>query len=488
MSYAGGGLVIFALYLVGMVAIGLISARYQKTSEDFWVASRRFGLPVMIMANMAAIMHGGSLLSGVAFAGLYGGVALLPYAAFTAGFAVIFFVLAKKLRQSRGLTLPDYMGDRFDSRFLRGWSALVVAVSSVIYLIGQIRGMGFVLESLLGIPFIWGLIIGTVIFVFYVALGGLLAVVWTNIAQFLFMWLGLIILAPYVFDQVGGWFTVLTKVEEVAPGWTSPKGTSWTWLYLLSWNVVWFVAYCTRVELVTKMFAARDHKIARCSLPWTILLIMIFLLYGNLYLGGAARLLVWDKIASPDQAIPTLIGALLPPLLAAIALTGIASAAMSTTDSLLLMSGAAVAHDVLRKCVNEPRGVVRDERYYLRISRYAIVAVGVLAFLGSLPDIALILQIVSYAVAIVGSAFFFPLIVGLTSRRLSREATIVSSVGGTLTTAVWIALTLAGIEWARSLHPIIPGMAVSGLSMLVVSAFAAPIGRGAIKMYFPEKN
>jgi SSS family transporter len=488
MSHSSIGLIIFVFYLLGMVVIGLISARYQKTSEDFWVASRRFGLPVMVMANMAAIMHGGSILSGVAFAALYGGVALLPYVAFTGGFAVIFFVFAKKLRRSRGLTLPDYMGDRFDSRFLRGWSALVVAVSSIIYLIGQIRGMGYILERLLGLPFLWGLVIGTVIFVLYVALGGLLAVVWTNIAQFLFMWLGLIILAPYVLEHAGGWFSVLSKVEEVAPGWTSPRGTSWSWLYLVSWNVVWFVAYCTRVELVTKMFAARDHKIARCSLPWTILLVMIFLLYGNLYLGGVARLLVWDQIASPDQAFPTLVGALLPPILAAIALTGIAAAAMSTTDSLLLMSGAAVAHDILRRCIHEPRGVFRDERYYLSVSRIAIVAVGVLALLGSLPDVALILQIVSYAVAIVGATFFFPLLVGLTSRRVSRRAAIASSVGGTITTILWIALTLMGEQWAADLHPIIPGLGVAGLLMAVVSLFTAPVGKAATNGFFLEKT
>ena len=487
MSHTSIGLVIFVLYLLGMVAIGLISARYQKTSEDFWVAGRRFGLPVMVMANMAAIMHGGSILSGVAFAGLYGGVALLPYVAFAAGFAVIFFVFAKKLRRSRRLTLPDYMGDRFDSRFLRGWSALVVAVSSIIYLIGQIRGMGYILEKLLGLPFFWGLVIGTVIFVSYVALGGLLAVVWTNIAQFLFMWLGLIILAPYVLEQAGGWFSVLSRVKEVAPGWTSPRGTSWSWMYLVSWNVVWFVAYCTRVELITKMFAARDHKIARCSLPWTIFLVMIFLLYGNLYLGGVARLLVWDQIASPDQAFPTLVGALLPPILAAIALTGIAAAAMSTTDSLLLMSGAAVAHDILRRCIHEPRGIIRDERYYLRVSRFAIVAVGVLALLGSLPDIALILQIVSYAVAIVGATFFFPLLVGLTSRRVSRKAATASSVGGTITTVLWIAWTLMGVPWAANLHPVIPGMVVAGLLMLAVSVFTAPVGEAATHEFFLEE-
>ncbi len=482
------GLVFFGLYLAAVILIGLMSARHQKTSEDFWVAGRRFGLPVMIMATMAAIMHGGSVLSGVAFAARFGGVATLPYVAFSGGVAVVFFVLAKKLRESRGLTLPDYMGDRFDSRLLRGWSAFIVASSSIIYLIAQIRGMGFILEKLLGIPFFWGLVLGTVIFVFYVAMGGLLAVVWTNVAQFIFMWLGLIVMAPYVFNKVGGWFDLIRRVEEVAPGWTSPRGLEWSWAYLVSWSVVWFVAYCTRVELVTKMFAARDHKVARCSLPWTILLIMIFLLYGNFYIGGAARLLVWDQIASPDQAFPTLVATLLPPVLAALALTGIASAAMSTTDSLLLMSGAAVAHDILRKCLHEPHGVIKDERYYLRISRITIVAMGALAFLGALPDIALILQIVSYAVAIVGATFFFPLVVGLTSRRLSKEAALASSIGGAVTTVLWIWWTLAGMEWVRVFHPVIPGLAVAGILMLSVALFTPAVRREAVAKYFPENS
>jgi SSS family transporter len=488
MSQATIGPVVFGLYLVIMVMIGLVSARYQKTSEDFWVAGRRFGLVVMIMANMAAIMHGGSVLSGVAFAGRFGGVATLPYAAFTGGVAIIFFFFAKKLRESRGFTLPDYMGDRFDSRFLRGWSALVVALSSLVYLVAQVRGMGFILERLLHVPFLWGLVIGTVIFVFYVALGGLLAVVWTNIAQFIFMWVGLLILAPYVFEEVGGWFDVIRKVEELAPGWTSPRGTSWSWSYLLSWNIVWLVAYCTRVELVTKVFAARDHKIARYALPWTILLVMIFLLYGMFYVGGAARILVWDQIASPDQAFPVLVTTLLPAGLAALALTGIASAAMSTTDSLLLMSGAAVAHDILRKCVHQPQGVEKDEAYYLRVSRYTIVAMGAIAFAGALPDIALVLQIVSYAVAIVGAAFFLPLLVGLTSRRLSKEAAIASSLGGVITTVAWMAWTLAGAEWAQGFHPVIPGLAVAALSMLIVNFFTPPASERAVRRFFAEKT
>ena len=482
------GILIFFVYLVVIVVLGLVASRYQKTEADFWVAGRRFGLGIMVMANMAAIMHGGAILSGVAYAAKFGGVAILPYISFVGGSAVIFYLFAKKLRQSGGFTIPDYMGDRFDSRGLRAWSAIVVAVSSIIYLIAQLKGMAFILESLLGFDFITSLAIGTVIFVAYVTMGGLLAVVWTNVAQFLFMWVGLFILVPYVYDAVGGWTAVLQQVENVAPGWTSPTGVAWSASYMVSWYLIWFVAYSTRIELVTKMYAARDHKIARVSVPIAIGLILIFLLYGNFYLGAAARILVWDQIASPDQAFPLLVNQLLTPALAALALTGIASAAMSTTDSLLLMSGSAIAHDLLRRCHDEPKGIQREERHYLKISRISIVFVGVIAFICSIPDFDLILKIVSYAIAIVGSAFFFPLLVGMTSKRVSREAALVSSIGGTLVTCVWIAGSIVKASWAGSVHPGIVGLAVAGILMFAVSMFTRPVQHDAIEKYFPEAS
>ncbi|MBT8079407.1 MAG: sodium:solute symporter family protein [Gammaproteobacteria bacterium] len=486
MGASGIGMAIFAVYLVAIVVLGLIASRYQETGADFWVAGRRFGLGVMIMANMAAIMHGGAILSGVAFAANFGGVAILPYISFVCGSAVVFYLFAKKLRQSGGFTIPDYMGDRFDSRGLRAWSALVVAVSSIVYLIAQLRGMAFILERLLGLEFFTCLVVGTIIFVAYVAMGGLLAVVWTNIAQFLFMWVGLLILVPFVYEAAGGWFTVLEKVEAIAPGWTSPTGMAWSTSYMISWYLIWFVAYSTRIELVTKMYAARNHRVARMSVPITIGLVMVFLLYGNFYLGAAARVLVWDQIASPDQAFPLMVNQLLTPALAALALTGIASAAMSTTDSLLLMSGSAIAHDLVRRCHDEPKGIQRDEREYLKISRLAIIVVGVIAFLCSIPDLALILRIVSYAIAIVGAAFFFPLLVGMTSRRVSREAALASSIGGTIATGIWIAGALRGAGWAQGFHPGIVGLAVAGTLMLVVSFFTRPVQQAAIDKYFPE--
>ena len=478
------GLLIFGAYLVAIVAIGIVSGQQQKNEADLWVAGRRFGTTIMTLGMMAAIMHGGSILSGVAFAGAFGGVASLPLMSFALGFLVILLFFARKLREIGACTLPDYMGERFDSHALRAFSAFVIAASSIVYLIAQIRGMGLILEGLLGFQLEWSMVIGTALFIFYVALGGMLAIIWTNILQFMFMWVGLIIMMPAVYNAAGSFTTVMQNVEHVAPGWTSVTGTSWNWGYLLSWWLVWFVAYSTRLELLTKVFVARDSKTARYALPTTCLLVCIFILYGNLYLGGAARILVWDQIDVADEALLALSASVLGPLASAVALTGIASAAMSTSDSLLLLSGAAVARDFLRKSIHEPRGIVRDEGYYLRVSRLTIVAIGAVSLAAALNTPALILAIVSYAVAMVGATFFFPLLFGLTSPRTTPAAAAASAMGGLAITTVWTGLTLAEVPWAVTVHPIVPGMALSLALIVGLTPITSPASPRVLERFF----
>ncbi len=493
------GLVVFSAYMALLVAIGFVAARFQRTSEDFWVAGRRFGIGLMVVAEMASVLHGGSVQGGVALAARFGGVAILPYISFAVASLIIVRFFAKKLRMMSGFTLPDYMGARFESNFLRGYSAIIVFVSSVLYMIAQIRVMGFLLEQLLGIPFVVGMALGAGIFILFVTLGGLLAVVWTDILLFVLMWTGLIAILPAVKAAAGGLTHVLTTADQVAPGWTSVRGTAWSWTYLVSWWMVWVVGYATRVTMITKVFAARDTRVARISLPITDALFMIFLLYGNLYLGAAARVLVWPQVAkTPDQAFPALVthvSALAgTPWLGAVAITGVVSAAIATADSLLLMSGAAIAHDLLRKCWFEPRGIVKSERFYLGISRASVVVVGAVSFAGALRTPELILNIVSYAVALVGVAFFFPMLFGLNSPYLSRRAAAWSSVAGSIAGLVWTVPHLAYAAWARrhapwmlDIHPVVPGLAAAILPIALMRSARVEMSSTALEVFFPER-
>jgi hypothetical protein len=74
----------------------------------------------------------------------------------------------------------------------------------------------------------------------------------------------------------------------------------------------------------------------------------------------------------------------------------------------------------------------------------------------------------------------------MTSRRVSREAALASSIGGTLVTCVWIFGALTNASWASIVHPGIVGLGTAGLLMLVVTMFTPPVENHAVNKYFAE--
>ncbi|MBE3582235.1 MAG: hypothetical protein IMW96_11500 [Thermoanaerobacteraceae bacterium] len=477
------GLIILGIYLLIMVLIGVVAARFQKSTADFWVANRGFGAFVLAAAIMASIMHGGTMVGGTGQIGAMGAITLNNLS-FALGFLVVLFFMAEKLRKFGGFTLPDFLGERYESNGMRAFGALVILVTAIVSLIAQTKSMGIIVQKMTGLPPEFSLILATAIFVFYTTIGGMMAAVWTDIAQWVFMMVGVIALALGLWPHVGGWSTAVQAAEKAAPGWTALTGIGWTPLSLFSWYFVWFIAYFTRIEFVTKMYTARDARAARLGTAWGLILILLFINF-MVYFGAAARVLIWDKIKSPDQALPTLMATYLSPFWEAVALSGVAAAAMSTVSSLLLLSGAAISHDFLRKSYFEPRGIVKSEGYYLAISRLTLLAVGLVALAGAFKTPTLVLTIVSYAVALSGAAFAMPMLLGLVWRRTSSAAALASSVGGFLGSAFWAVATEMGYAWAKAMHPIIPGFVISLVLILAVSFFTSPSSKETLQRFFP---
>lgn len=476
------GLLIFIVYLLIMAGIGIFAARLQKSTVSYWVADRGFGVPILAIAILVSIMHGGTVLGGTGAIAARGAT-VLNNMSFALGFMVVLFFMARKLRRFGGFTLPDFLGERYESNKFRLFSAFVVLVSAIVSLIAQTKAMGVVVMQLSGLSLSTSLILATMIFVFYTSIGGMMAAVWTDIVQWLFMCVGLGALVLALWPVVGGLSGMADKLNTTAPGWTSFKGIGWTPMGLFTWHLVWFIAYFTRIEFVTKVFTARDEKTAEKAVAWALLLVLVFFSV-TVFFGGAARLLVWTDLKSPDQAFPALIAKYLSPFWKAMALAGVASAAMSTVSSLLLLSGAAIAHDFLRKSYHEPRGIHKSEKYYLRVSQITLFGVGIVAMVGAFFTPTLILTIVSYAVALTGASFAMPILLGLVWKRVSPKAAYVSSVAGFLITGVWSFLTEMGISWAKDVHPIFPGLIASVVLIFLISLYTEPASKATLSKFF----
>ena len=168
----------FALYLT----IAWL-ARVRDT-QGFYVAGR--GVPAMAngMATASDWMSAASFISMaglISIMGFAGGVYLMGW---TGGYVLLALLLAPYLRKFGHFTVPDFVGDRFDSDVARIAAVLCAIFISFTYVAGQMRGVGVVFSRFLEVDITVGVVIGMAIVFVYATLGGMKGITWTQVAQY----------------------------------------------------------------------------------------------------------------------------------------------------------------------------------------------------------------------------------------------------------------------------------------------------------------
>ncbi len=168
----------FALYL----SIAWL-ARVRDT-QGFYVAGR--GVPAMAngMATASDWMSAASFISMaglISIMGFAGGIYLMGW---TGGYVLLALLLAPYLRKFGHFTVPDFVGDRYDSDLARVVAVICAIFISFTYVAGQMRGVGVVFSRFLEVDITVGVIIGMAIVFVYATLGGMKGITWTQVAQY----------------------------------------------------------------------------------------------------------------------------------------------------------------------------------------------------------------------------------------------------------------------------------------------------------------
>ena len=174
--------------IVGYASIGMVCRT--TTEDEYYVAGRRVPAPFNGMATAADWMSAASFLGVVGlllsdgFLGdgqSPGGVAYIL--GWTGGFCLLGVLFAGRLNASKAITIPQFLGDQFNSPAVRWMAAWGAILCSSIYLVAQIYGIGLVASMLSGLTFELGvfLALGGVLLCSF--LGGMRAVTWTQVVQ-----------------------------------------------------------------------------------------------------------------------------------------------------------------------------------------------------------------------------------------------------------------------------------------------------------------
>ena len=185
------GYVFLFITIAIYACIGLIC----RTSDlnEYYVAARR--VPAMFngMAIAADWMSAASFigLAGILFASGYEGLAYVM--GWTGGYCLVAFLLAPYLRKYGGYTIPDFLAARYGNGKpggnlpVRAIAVLAASLCSFVYLVAQIQGVGLVVTRFIGVDFAVGIFFGLAGILVCSFLGGMRAVTWTQVAQYIMM-------------------------------------------------------------------------------------------------------------------------------------------------------------------------------------------------------------------------------------------------------------------------------------------------------------
>ena len=183
----------FLIGTIGLYAVIGIITRTADVSE-YYVAGRRVPAVFNGMATAADWMSAATFIAmaGNLYAQGFGGTAAAPgglayIVGWTGGYCLVALLLAPYLRKFGQYTIPDFLGARYEGHLVRMLAAGAAILCSFTYLVAQIFGVGLITSQLTGVPFQLGMFLGLGGVLVCSFLGGMKAVTWTQVAQYIIL-------------------------------------------------------------------------------------------------------------------------------------------------------------------------------------------------------------------------------------------------------------------------------------------------------------
>ena len=437
-------------------------------------------------------------LIGLSYNGYGGSVFLMGW---TGGYVILAMLIAPYLRKYGKFTVPEFIGDRYYSDTARVVAVICLIICSVTYVIGQMKGIGVAFSRFLETDYETGLFSGMVIVFFYAVLGGMKGITYTQIAQFCVLIFAYTMPAIFIslqltgqpVPQIGLGSTLadgtylLEKLDRTLLDLgfqeytTSVRGSTFN---MAAFTASLMIGTAGLPHVIIRFFTVPTVRAARTSAGWA--LVFIAILYTTApAVAAMARLNIiqtlepqsgqhlaveerpawfknWEQTgllgiedkngdgliqysADPDTnelvtldndilvlANPEI--ANLPNWVIALVAAGGLAAALSTAAGLLLAISSAISHDLLKRTLMPNI----SERQELMASRLAMAAAVLGAgYLGLNPP-GFAAGTVALAFGLAAASLFPALLLGIFSKRVTREGAVLGMLAGIGVTLAYV--------------------------------------------------
>lgn len=460
------------LYTLVLVHHAWIGKRDTKGVADYYIGGRALGGVALGLSFFATYSSTNSFI-GFSGQSYDWGIAWLLLAPMAVVFSFIAWRwVAPRLRrfteELQSLTIPDFIGFRFDSPAARVAAAVIVVFASVFYMTAVFKGIGGLVQSFLGIPYGTAIVVVFVVVVGYTMVGGFISVVKTDAVQGVVM----IIAAMLLF---GGTVRAAGGLGALSPLRTSPETA-----HLFEWNgpqpfiftlgvlMAGTAKFVTEPRQLSRFYALQDDRARRIG-TW-VSTASFALVYSLLVpIGLYARAVIPEGITDTDQVAPLLLtrGDVFAPGVTAFLLLAMVAAAMSSLDSVLLVVAATTERDIV--------GVLRggaEESAELRRTRLWVAVFAMVTALVALRPPGGIVALTVLSGSLYAACFAPAILLGLFWRRGDGNAVLASIVVGVLALLIWPRFSIAA-----TIHQIFPAV-IGSVGIYSLLSWRRPVVAG----------
>ncbi|WP_281658633.1 sodium:solute symporter [Halobacillus sp. Cin3] len=443
--------IIFVVYVLGTAFIGAAFGKNQKSTKDYFLGGRSipwWAIGLSVMATQASAIT----FIGAPGWGYDGGLTrIITFINVPLAMAFLIATIVPFFYKTEVYTAYEYLERRFDvkTRTLTAGLFLIargLATGVVLY------APALVLSVITGVDVNIMIILMAVIAVSYTVLGGISAVIWTDVIQMVVLWIGAGLSVFIIFQDVpGGWGEVMSTASQTGMLESIDFSTDLSveysiWAGVIGGFFLHAAYFGTDQSQIQRVLTSKSIRESKLSLVLSgVLLIpqmLLFLLIGVLlyifyqYAGD-------PNINNLNELFPRFVVNELPVGISGLIIAGVFAAAMSSLDSALNSLSAVSVRDFYSKFMKKNQ----SEEHYLKASRYATVFWGIYAtifafFAGNLgPVIEAVNQIGSYFYGALLGVF----ILAIFTKRVNGTGAFAGVIAGML--AVWAVTVFAEISW-----------------------------------------
>ena len=424
-------LAMLAYFLVLIwIGVSVVRAKEKNSKIDSFLAADRNMNLVQTTSSAAATDIGGGFSIAMGGLGFTLGVSGSWMIA-VSGLSVVMvsFLMVPKVKiwsdKVKGLTTGDLFEARFDRR-TGTLAAVVIGLAWFTFVGGQIIAGGKLLQVTLNMNLTFAVLLSGAIILAYTTMGGLKAVIYTDVFQMFVLMIGIVFIAvPIGLIEVGGWGAMVEKFNSSPETEDLLNWGAVGWQQMLGWFFAVFPVWFISIAAMQRIVAARDVKTAQrgffltgIPIEWPLFAI------GSTMIGLIARFLIPD-LADPELATPMIIMQLLPAGIAGLVIAAYIAAVMSSADSCLMGPVAIFTNDIYKKYL-KPQS---SQEQLVRVARYTTIFLGILAIATAylIPNV---LDLILYAYTFGSAGIFFPMLGLLFWRRTTATGAFWSMLLG----------------------------------------------------------